>query len=68
MPLPAADPDEAMPKDLQTLATYMRQRYTEAGEWWGADGHTTAPENELPKDMLEDMKPPAPPAEASAHE
>jgi hypothetical protein len=34
MPLPAPDPDEAMPKDLQELAGYMRQHYVEAGDWW----------------------------------
>lgn len=30
--LPAPDPDEAMPKDLQELAGYMRQHYVEAGD------------------------------------
>ena len=30
MPLPAPDPDEAMPKDLQELAGYMRQHYVDA--------------------------------------
>ncbi len=34
MPLPAPDPDEVMPKDLQQLAGYMRQHYVEAGDWW----------------------------------
>jgi len=68
MPLPAADPDEAMPKDLQTLATYMRQRYTEAGEWWDAKGHPPAPENELPEDVIEEIKPPPAPTEAPVHE
>ena len=34
MPLPAPDPDELMPKDLQELAGYMRQHYVEAGDWW----------------------------------
>jgi conjugative coupling factor TraD (TOL family) len=34
MPLPAPDADEAMPKDLQTMAAYMRNRYVAASEWW----------------------------------
>src|SRR3546814_4935119 len=33
MPLPAPDPDENMPSDLQQLAEYMRQSYTETGQW-----------------------------------
>jgi hypothetical protein len=36
--LPAPDPDEAMPKDLQELAGYMRQHYVEAGDWWDNKG------------------------------
>ncbi len=41
MPLPAPDPDDCMPKDLQTLATHMRRRYVDGGgEWWSA---STAP-------------------------
>ena len=35
MPLPAPDPDEVMPADLQQLAGYMRQSYSEATQWWG---------------------------------
>lgn len=38
MPLPAADPDEEMPKDLQALAGYMRQNYLDGGEWWAGTG------------------------------
>ncbi len=38
MPLPAPDPDETMPKDLQQLAGYMRQSYTEARQWWESPG------------------------------
>ncbi|MFU7548153.1 hypothetical protein ACM9NK_29465, partial [Pseudomonas paraeruginosa] len=34
MPLPAPDPDEVMPQDLQQLAGYMRQSYSEATQWW----------------------------------
>ncbi|WP_051070743.1 type IV conjugative transfer system coupling protein TraD [Pseudomonas asplenii] len=39
MPLPAPDPDESMPKDLQTLAANMRKRYVDGGgEWWAGGG------------------------------
>lgn len=45
MPLPAPDPDEVMPKDLQALAADMRQRYTDTNGWWsgpsGADSEAT---------------------------
>ncbi len=34
MPLPAPDADELMPQDLQQLAGYMRQNYTDATQWW----------------------------------
>lgn len=34
MPLPAPDPDEVMPKDLQTMAGYMRKRYVAVNDWW----------------------------------
>ncbi|WP_017906767.1 type IV conjugative transfer system coupling protein TraD [Pseudomonas asplenii] len=37
MPLPAPDPDECMPRDLQTLAANMRKRYVDGGgAWWSA--------------------------------
>jgi conjugative coupling factor TraD (SXT/TOL subfamily) len=53
MPLPAADSDEQLPKDLQALAAYMRQHYVEAGEWWKA--HVPARDDTgLPHDLLED--------------
>lgn len=51
MPLPAPDPDEVMPADLQTLAGYMRQRYVEAGDWWESNG--VPDHDELPADLLE---------------
>lgn len=39
MPLPAPDPDDCMPKDLQTLAANMRKRYVDGGgEWWAGGG------------------------------
>lgn len=38
MPLPAPDPDEVMPKNLQALATLMRQHYSNADNTWEAPG------------------------------
>jgi conjugative coupling factor TraD (TOL family) len=56
MPLPAPDPDEAMPKDLQTLAAYMRQHYSDAGEWWENQGRPELQNESLPDDLLDDFK------------
>jgi conjugative coupling factor TraD (SXT/TOL subfamily) len=53
MPLPAPDPDEAMPKDLQQLAVYMRQSYTETGQWWEHTGYPDIQEQPLPADLLD---------------
>ncbi|KPA97980.1 TolC family protein [Pseudomonas asplenii] len=39
MPLPAHDPDDCMPRDLQTLAANMRKRYVDGGgELWVGSG------------------------------
>ena len=46
--LPAPDPDEAMPKDLQELAGYMRQHYVEAGDWWDNKGLPGLQDQALP--------------------
>ncbi|WP_419736344.1 type IV conjugative transfer system coupling protein TraD [Pseudomonas sp. COR18] len=44
MPLPAPDPDESMPRDLQALAAHMRRRYADGGgEWWSASTPSCAP-------------------------
>lgn len=56
MPLPAPDPDEAMPADLQQLASYMRQHYTEAGDWWESQGLPTLQDEPLPDDLLDDVQ------------
>lgn len=56
MPLPAPDPDEAMPKDLQELAGYMRQHYVDAGEWWENQGAPSLQDKALPDDLLDDFK------------
>jgi conjugative coupling factor TraD (TOL family) len=54
MPLPAPDPDEDMPADLQQLADYMRQRYTETGQWWENLGSPGLQDQPLPGDLLDD--------------
>ncbi|WP_121207401.1 type IV conjugative transfer system coupling protein TraD [Pseudomonas aeruginosa] len=56
MPLPAPDPDEVMPEDLQQLASYMRQHYTEAGDWWESQGLPTLQDEPLPDDLLDDVQ------------
>lgn len=56
MPLPAADPDEVMPEDLQELAGYMRQHYVEAGTWWNNNGGSERREADLPADLLEGFR------------
>jgi conjugative coupling factor TraD (TOL family) len=57
MPLPAPDPDEVMPKDLQTLAENMRKSYIDGGgEWWTTTG-TQGLGQDLPPDLLDDQTP-----------
>jgi len=56
MPLPAPDPDEIMPEDLQQLAGYMRQHYAEAGEWWENQGIPGLQDQPLPDDLLDDFR------------
>ncbi len=57
MPLPAPDPDEAMPEDLQELARYMRQHYVDAGDWWNSPSPAGLQDNALPDDLLEGLDP-----------
>jgi conjugative coupling factor TraD (TOL family) len=56
MPLPAPDPDEVMPTDLQAMAGYMRKRYVPANDWWSpvSTQDQNAP---LPLDLLDDANP-----------
>lgn len=54
MPLPAPDPDEVMPKDLQQLASYMRQSYTEASQWWMNTATPGLQDGPLPADLLDE--------------
>ena len=56
MPLPAPDPDEVMPRDLQELAGHMRQHYVEAGDWWENAGIPGLQERALPDDLLADFQ------------
>jgi conjugative coupling factor TraD (TOL family) len=56
MPLPAPDPDEAMPRDLQQLAGYMRQHYVEAGDWWENQGLPGLQDEPLPDDLLDGFR------------
>ena len=56
MPLPAPDPDEIMPEDLQQLAGYMRQHYAEAGEWWENQGIPGLQDQPLPDDLIDDFR------------
>ncbi|WP_323634569.1 type IV conjugative transfer system coupling protein TraD [Pectobacterium polaris] len=54
MPLPAPDPDEIMPTDLQQLAGYMRQSYTDTSQWWQNQGSPTLQEQALPPELLDE--------------
>jgi len=54
MPLPAPDPDEVMPQDLQQLAGYMRQSYSEATQWWEFTSSPALQDGALPDDLLDD--------------
>ncbi|MAY25746.1 MAG: conjugative coupling factor TraD, PFGI-1 class [Polycyclovorans sp.] len=56
MPLPAPDADEAMPKDLQELAGYMRQHYVDAGDWWESQSLPALQREALPEDLIDDFK------------
>ncbi len=55
MPLPANDPDEVMPKDLQALVEGMRKGAGENNGWWQAPGFQSLGES-LPDDLLDDFR------------
>lgn len=55
MPLPASDPDEVMPKDLQALAEGMRKGSNSNSEWWQAPGYHVLSES-LPDDLMDDFR------------
>ncbi|ONA42920.1 type IV conjugative transfer system coupling protein TraD [Burkholderia pseudomallei] len=56
MPLPAPDPDEAMPENLQAMARAMRQQYMDAGDWWESTGIEHLQQPTLPADLLDDFR------------
>lgn len=68
MPLPAPDPDEAMPKDLQELAAYMRQHYIEAVDWWASQGVPVSQRQALPDDLQANAQQTAAPNEAGGED
>ncbi|MCK3850851.1 type IV conjugative transfer system coupling protein TraD [Pseudomonas sp. W2Jun17] len=55
MPLPASDPDEAMPKDLQTMLEGMRKGPGTSSDWWQAPGYQALSES-LPDDLVDDFR------------
>jgi conjugative coupling factor TraD (TOL family) len=68
MPLPASDPDEKLPKDLQALTAAMRARYADAPDWWTSVVRSSAEERGLPEDLIADFKHLTVTDEASPHE
>lgn len=55
MPLPASDPDEVMPKDLQALVEGMRKVSGTSSDWWQAPGYEALGES-LPDDLVNDFR------------
>ncbi|WP_044275398.1 type IV conjugative transfer system coupling protein TraD [Pseudomonas fluorescens] len=55
MPLPASDPDEVMPKDLQALVEGMRKGSGTNSDWWQAPGYQALSES-LPDDLVDDFR------------
>ena len=66
MPRPAPDPDEVIPKDLQQLAGYMRQSYTDATQWWEFTSSPALQNADLPDDLLDELATGAPAAATGA--
>lgn len=56
MPLPATDPGEIIPKNIQTLAEYMRNQYVECGVWWENQIIPALHAQNLPADLVNDFK------------
>ena len=55
MPLPANDPDEVMPKDLQAISEGMSKGADSGSDWWKAPGYQALGES-LPDDLLDDFR------------
>jgi len=47
MPLPASDPDDILPDDLQALAAAMRKSYASRADWWQAGATGATPLSDL---------------------
>lgn len=56
MPLPETDPDEVIPRNIQSLADYMRSQYVECGRWWEQSILPSLHSEALPSDLVEDFK------------
>ncbi|PMR78727.1 type IV conjugative transfer system coupling protein TraD [Billgrantia endophytica] len=56
MPLPAPDPDEAMPRDLQEMAATMRRHSIEAGDWWNNQALPGLQDAPLPDDLIDGFR------------
>ena len=52
IPLPSPESDESMPRDLRALADNMRQRYTDAPDWWRGPSQAHNEDRPLPDDLL----------------
>jgi conjugative coupling factor TraD (TOL family) len=55
MPLPANDPDDALPGNLQELAAGMRRSAASSTDWWEAPGYQEL-KTALPDDLVEDFR------------
>lgn len=55
MPLPAVDPDEVLPKDMQQLAEYMRKHYIDSVGWWENSNSSAMQNQDLPDDLTDDF-------------
>jgi len=58
MPLPATDPDEKIPENIQTLASYMREQYTGSDTWWNGQDTSIPVSDTLPDDLLSENNTP----------
>lgn len=55
MPLPKTDPTENIPQNIKKLAEYMRQNYTESGQWWLSNSASLPLSDTLPDDLESDV-------------
>jgi len=57
MPLPSPEADDVLPKDLQALASYMREHYVEADDWWTRADQPNRFSADLPPDLIDPTVP-----------